>query len=255
MGFGRLRGLQRPRRGGPPERSQPPSGRTPGRASSEPASPPSCPRGCVSPARRRRRTYERLAEGLRRPGGLRSQRSVVAQLEKPRLGWGADAPKVTRGGGQGGKGRSGEAPASFLFPADAASFVCSRRRPAIVGLPVLPGRVAEPARPRGAGGGGGWSRERPPGAELRGSSASGRWGPLVCCSPRPAPPLGRLHPHPHPRRAGGPGAWRVIRVAVRLETRNAVLPVLRFPPFDPSGEKPGLYRSSRLGELLAFVLL
>lgn len=86
-------------------------------------------------------------------------------------------------------GRSGDAPARFLFPANAVSFVCSCRRlarePASLSGPRGGASWAD-----GAGGGGGWPGERPPGAELSRSSASGRggwrWSTEACGRPRPS---------------------------------------------------------------------
>lgn len=244
VGFGRLRGLRRPRRGGPSERSLPHSGRTPGRAAPGPPGPLGCPAVRVS-ARARRGAGDGLRTPRRGPGGLRPQR-LVSQPEKPLPGRGADAPKVTRGGGQGGRGHSERLRPAFCSPltppllcvrvAAPPSRACQSARAAWQSLPGLVGLGAAGASPGGAHLG---LSSVDPRLPVAGDCRVRR--PAAGPAPRaPAPPPAS------PQRAGGRGAWGVIRVSVRLR-------VHRFPPFDPSGEKRGVSRRVRLREVLAFV--
>lgn len=98
------RGAAARRSAAKPARAGRPAGPPSGPRARSPAT-PRRPRGRPRPAWRGERACKRLAKGLGCPGGLRPRRSVVAKAEKPGLGRGTDAPKVTPGVGQGGLGR------------------------------------------------------------------------------------------------------------------------------------------------------
>lgn len=141
-----------PRPREPPRRGRPPSGPEAGLGlprARGPARPPSLTSQRLhEPVWASATEWGGLALAFGCLGGRGAQ--SAKQPEKPRFGGGGRRPRSfgePGGAGQGGGGcvgRSGETGARFLFLANAASFVCLRRRPAIGGLRALPNRVAEP---------------------------------------------------------------------------------------------------------------
>lgn len=187
------RSAAKPARAGRP--AGPPSG-----PRARPPATPRCPRGRPSPARRGERTCERLAEGLGCPGGLRPLRSVVAEPAKPGLGRGTDAPKVTPGDGQGGRGRwpvqavRGMPRPGFCSPLT-PSPLCARAAASLASLRVCPGRVAEPPGLTALGAAGAGRGSAHPGLSLVGprlpvvGGGAGALRPAAGPAPR-APALG-----------------------------------------------------------------
>ncbi|XP_072593806.1 E3 ubiquitin-protein ligase RNF4 isoform X2 [Vulpes vulpes] len=203
---------------GGPRRSGPPSAAKPARAG-RPAGPPPGPqaRPPAPPSAWPHEPGSALGTGVRapRPGPRLPRGPAAAALgykepAQPGPGRGPDAPKVIRGGGQGGGGAGlcepfGGGPGQVFVPRRRRLLCVLAPPPRHRGRGSRPGREAEPGRTAAGAAGAGPGSAHPgqsllgPRLPVEGGGALERGGLL------PAPPLGRLHPAPRRAQSGTRG--------------------------------------------------